>query len=109
MKETPHKPRYINPFTDFGFKKIFGEEANKDLLIDFLNELLAPQNQHIKELSNKKTAAYSALNKEERKQKEEALDTIRKMIEKLHAKGLSISEIATITGKPESEIKKMLK
>jgi predicted transposase/invertase (TIGR01784 family) len=32
--------RYINPFTDFGFKKIFGEEANKDLLIDFLGELL---------------------------------------------------------------------
>jgi predicted transposase/invertase (TIGR01784 family) len=48
-------PKYINPFTDFGFKKIFGEEANKDLLIDFLNELLAPQNQHIKELAYKKT------------------------------------------------------
>ena len=32
--------RYINPFTDFGFKKIFGEEANKEFLIDFLNELL---------------------------------------------------------------------
>lgn len=32
--------KYINPFTNFGFKKIFGEEANKDLLIDFLNELL---------------------------------------------------------------------
>jgi predicted transposase/invertase (TIGR01784 family) len=32
--------RYINLFTDFGFKKIFGEEANKDLLISFLNELL---------------------------------------------------------------------
>ena len=32
--------KYINPFTDFGFKKIFGEEANKDLLIDFLNELI---------------------------------------------------------------------
>ncbi|MDR3108249.1 MAG: Rpn family recombination-promoting nuclease/putative transposase [Planctomycetaceae bacterium] len=29
--------RYINPYTDFGFKKLFGEEANKDLLIDFLN------------------------------------------------------------------------
>jgi hypothetical protein len=26
------KERYINPFTDFGFKKIFGEEANKDSL-----------------------------------------------------------------------------
>ena len=33
-------PRYINPYTDFGFKKLFGEEANKDLLIDFLNSLL---------------------------------------------------------------------
>ncbi len=33
--------KYINPFTDFGFKKIFGEEANKDLLIDFLNTLCA--------------------------------------------------------------------
>ncbi|TAF67939.1 MAG: Rpn family recombination-promoting nuclease/putative transposase, partial [Cytophagales bacterium] len=32
--------KYINPFTDFGFKKLFGEEANKDLLIDFLNALL---------------------------------------------------------------------
>jgi hypothetical protein len=27
------KPRYINPFTDFGFKRIFGTEANKDLLM----------------------------------------------------------------------------
>lgn len=35
--------RYVNPFTDFGFKKIFGEEVNKDLLIDFLNELLHGQ------------------------------------------------------------------
>lgn len=32
--------KYFNPYTDFGFKKLFGEEANKDLLIDFLNELL---------------------------------------------------------------------
>ena len=29
-------PKYINPYTDFGFKKLFGEEANKELLIDFL-------------------------------------------------------------------------
>ena len=32
--------KYINPYTDFGFKKLFGEEANKDLLTDFLNTLL---------------------------------------------------------------------
>jgi predicted transposase/invertase (TIGR01784 family) len=33
--------RYINLFTDFGFKKIFGTESNKIFLIDFLNELLS--------------------------------------------------------------------
>jgi len=32
--------KYINPFTDFGFKKLFGTEINKDLLIDFLNTIL---------------------------------------------------------------------
>lgn len=32
--------RFINPFTDYGFKKIFGQEISKDLLIDFLNDLL---------------------------------------------------------------------
>lgn len=32
--------RFINPFTDYGFKKIFGQEISKDLLIDFLNNLL---------------------------------------------------------------------
>jgi predicted transposase/invertase (TIGR01784 family) len=37
--------KYINPYTDFGFKKLFGEEANKDLLIDFLNQLLPPIHQ----------------------------------------------------------------
>jgi predicted transposase/invertase (TIGR01784 family) len=48
------KERYINPFTDFGFKKIFGEELNKDLLRDFLNELLKGE-QCIRDLTYKKT------------------------------------------------------
>ena len=30
----------INPFTDFGFKKIFGEEPNKDILLHFINSML---------------------------------------------------------------------
>jgi predicted transposase/invertase (TIGR01784 family) len=42
--------KYLNPFTDFGFKKLFGSEPNKDLLIDFLNQLLPPQHQ-IQDLS----------------------------------------------------------
>ncbi len=40
---------YFNLFTDFGFKKIFGEEPRKDLLISFLNALL-PQKHQIAEL-----------------------------------------------------------
>ncbi|MBN2694475.1 PD-(D/E)XK nuclease family transposase, partial [bacterium] len=32
--------RYINPFTDFGFKKLFGEENSKPQLISFLNAFL---------------------------------------------------------------------
>jgi predicted transposase/invertase (TIGR01784 family) len=34
------KAKYVNPFTDFGFKKIFGEEASKPMLIDFLANLI---------------------------------------------------------------------
>jgi predicted transposase/invertase (TIGR01784 family) len=48
------KAKYINPFTDFGFKKIFGEEASKPLLLDFLNALL-PENDKIASLSFKNT------------------------------------------------------
>jgi len=42
--------RFIDPLTDFGFKKIFGSEPNKDLLIDFLN-LLLPEKHQILELN----------------------------------------------------------
>ena len=31
--------KYINPHTDFGFKRLFGSEFNKDLLISFLNAM----------------------------------------------------------------------
>lgn len=33
--------KYINPLTDFGFKRIFGTPFNSDLLVDFLNAVLA--------------------------------------------------------------------
>ena len=31
--------KYINPHTDFGFKRLFGSEFNKALLISFLNAM----------------------------------------------------------------------
>ena len=45
--------RYINPYTDFGFKKLFGTAMNKDLLMSFLNALLfrnQPEKQVIKDI-----------------------------------------------------------
>jgi len=47
---TEFREKYINPFTDYGFKRLFGEEPNKDLLLDFLNELLKEEQGKITEL-----------------------------------------------------------
>jgi predicted transposase/invertase (TIGR01784 family) len=44
------KDKYINPLTDFGFKKLFGTAPNKILLIDFLNQIL-PERHRIRDLS----------------------------------------------------------
>ena len=42
--------RFVNPFTDEGFKIIFGQEISKPLLLDFLNTLLEGVD-HIVDLS----------------------------------------------------------
>lgn len=52
--------KYVNPFTDFGFKKLFGEEANKELLIDFLNELLPAEQGKITSLTYIKSEQLGA-------------------------------------------------
>lgn len=60
------KERFIDPFTDFGFKKLFGSEVNKDLLIDFLSELLSirinmlsfAQNEHLGRSFDSRNAVF---------------------------------------------------
>ena len=44
------RERYIDPYTDFGFKKLFGTELNKDLLISFLNALFNDAKREIKDV-----------------------------------------------------------
>lgn len=44
--------KYINPFTDWGFKRLFGQEFSKDLLISFLNDLLEGE-LHVKDVTFK--------------------------------------------------------
>jgi predicted transposase/invertase (TIGR01784 family) len=68
--------KYINPYTDFGFKKLFGEEGNKDLLIDFLNQILPPHHQ-IKDLKFRNPESLAELSTE------------RKAIFDIHCEALS--------------------
>jgi len=42
--------RFINPKTDFAFKKLFGDEQNKEILISFLNAILYQGNSAIESL-----------------------------------------------------------
>jgi predicted transposase/invertase (TIGR01784 family) len=44
--------RYVSLLTDFGFKRVFGTESHKRLLIDFLNTVL-PDKHQIRDLSFK--------------------------------------------------------
>ncbi|HBK65000.1 MAG TPA: transposase, partial [Cyanobacteria bacterium UBA11166] len=41
---------FINPKTDFAFKRIFGSEQSKDILISFLNSILYNEEEVIKDL-----------------------------------------------------------
>jgi len=34
------QPKYLSPFTDYGFKKVFGEDGAQNSLISFLNDAL---------------------------------------------------------------------
>jgi predicted transposase/invertase (TIGR01784 family) len=36
---------YLNPFTDYGFKRIFGQEDSKEILRDFVNSVLPERHQ----------------------------------------------------------------
>jgi len=56
---------YIDPFTDFGFKRIFGSEESKPLLISFLNDILPIEDKIISIEFNKNE--YSGMLEEDRK------------------------------------------
>jgi phosphoglycolate phosphatase-like HAD superfamily hydrolase len=103
--------KIINPIYDQAFKYNLKQYLNRATQDEEMIRILELEEDIDQEFEKLETALDLARQREEeeRRQKEEALDTIRKMIKNLHAKGLSVSEIATITGKPESEIKKMLK
>ncbi|RLA70289.1 MAG: hypothetical protein DRG30_09390 [Epsilonproteobacteria bacterium] len=38
--------RYINPFTDYGFKKIFGDREDTSLLQSLINDILGLEDEN---------------------------------------------------------------
>ncbi|MDQ7085926.1 MAG: Rpn family recombination-promoting nuclease/putative transposase [Sulfurovum sp.] len=56
---------FVNPFTDFGFKRIFGSEESKPLLISFLNDLLDLEEKIVSIIFNKNE--YVGMSNEDRK------------------------------------------
>jgi len=71
--------RYVNFYTDFAFKKLFGTEVNKELLRSFLNSLLnRPKALYEKVFDQLFTAAEIAkFNPEERTEYEDSLKAFR--------------------------------
>ncbi len=55
------RDRYISPFTAFGFNRLFGEEASKEPLLDFLRELLRKEEGRIKEITYLKNEHLSLM------------------------------------------------
>lgn len=54
--------RYINPFIDYGFKKLFATEANKDILISFLNAVIEDTADPIVDLTYKNVEMIGEFN-----------------------------------------------
>jgi uncharacterized protein YuzE len=109
------KDKYIDPFTDFGFKKLFGEECNKGLLLNFLNGLLHNEKGKIVSLTYLKTEKLDTSSEESRKtvfdlycenKKGEKLETIE-IAKNAKILGLSIEQIQKLTNLSIEEIEKI--
>ena len=126
-------PRYINPFCDVGFKRIFGQEYSKPLLISFLNNALKNMEQLITNLpwagqdsvfaQLATIADISSLTKEDRMRYDSSIkkfrDTINVMegakeegfekgisyiAKNMKSLGFPVSEISKATGLKEEDI-----
>lgn len=60
-----YQDKYINPYTDFGFKRLFGTDMNKELLISFLNALLHGE-QTVKDVTYLNTEHLGTLERDRR-------------------------------------------
>ncbi|MFN8436359.1 MAG: hypothetical protein U0V72_01875 [Cytophagales bacterium] len=106
------KAKYINPFTYFGFKKIFGEEASKPLSQAFEKAEIAKfdsierdyYTNSLKSYRDLKSVIVSAFDDGKLEGKLEEKFAIAKNAKLL---GIKIEDIIKLTGLSSSEIEKL--
>ena len=105
---------YLNPLTDFGFKKLFGEEPHEVIyLAQFTPEERKAYEDSIKYYRDLKNS-YDTAHQEgwvevlELGRQESEQQTIIKMVQGMHANGLDLKTIVAVTGLTESEISLLL-
>ena len=117
---------YLNSLTDFGFKKLFGEEPHKDLLLDQFNpqerQAYEDSLKHYRDLKNSNdTARLEGLQEglEEGEkigiEKGEKIgiekgktEGLMQVVTAMAAKGLDITSIADMTGLPATTVQTLL-
>lgn len=99
--------KYINPFTDFGFKKLFGSEPNKDLNYD--QESL----KYYRDLKNVIDTSFEE-GKEEGKvegraegREEGKVESKMEIARQMKLEGEALEKIIRYTGLSEAEIEKL--
>ena len=83
------RERYVNPYTDFGFKKLFGTELNKDYW-DYYSTM--------------KTAHKKGLVEGRAEGRAEGILSVASNLKR---SGMSLDEIAKMTGLPVQEIENL--
>ena len=105
--------------TDFGFKRIFGTDPNKELLVNFLNSLFDGEEviKDVKCLSSENVGdvslkAYRDIKNSLDTAKEEGraegrAEGIAMVVKNMHANGMDIDVIASITGLNKDEVESL--
>ena len=109
--------------TDFGFKRIFGTDPNKELLVNFLNSLFDGEEviKDVKYLNSDNVGdvslkAYRDIKNSLDTAKEEGraegreegrAEGIAMVVKNMHAKGMDIDVIASITGLNKDEVESL--
>ena len=115
--------RYISLLTDFGFKRIFGTDPNKELLVNFLNSLFDGEevikdvkclnSENVGDVSLKayrdiKNSLDTAKEEGRAESREEGrAEGIAMVVKNMHAKGMDIDVIASITGLNKDEVESL--